>query len=63
MVKEGYQFASVPIVLGALALILRWNWAGGILFFLAAFVLYFFRDPERVPPADPCAVVDRKSVV
>ncbi len=57
MVKEGYQFASVPIVLGALALILRWNWAGGILFFLAAFVLYFFRDPERVPPADPCAVV------
>jgi len=57
MVKEGYKFAGVPFVLGLLAFLLGWMWAGAILVFLAAFVLYFFRDPERVPPADPAAVV------
>ncbi len=57
MVREGYKFAAVPLVLGLLALLLRWNWTGGILVFLGAFVLYFFRDPERVAPADPSAVV------
>ncbi len=57
MVREGYKFAAVPLVVGLLALLLRWNWTGGILVFLAAFVLYFFRDPERVAPADPSAVV------
>lgn len=57
MVKEGYKFAVAPLGLGVLALVLGWNWAGGILVFLAAFVLYFFRDPERVIPADPAVVV------
>jgi phosphatidylserine decarboxylase len=57
MVKEGYKFAVAPLGLGVLALVLRWNWAGGILLFLAAFVLYFFRDPERIVPADPAVVV------
>ncbi len=57
MVKEGYKFALVPFVLGVLALLLHWNRAAGIFLFLAAFVLYFFRDPERVSPADPGAVV------
>src|SRR2546428_13121346 len=53
MVKEGYKFAVAPLGLGVLALVLGWNWAGGILVFLAAFVLYFFRDSERVVPSDP----------
>jgi phosphatidylserine decarboxylase len=57
MVREGYKFAAVPLVLGVLALLLRWNWTGGILVFLGAFVLYFFRDPERAAPADSSAVV------
>src|SRR2546422_6751037 len=57
MVKEGYKFAVAPLGLGVLALVLRWNWAGGILVFLAAFVLYFFRDPERIVPADPAVAV------
>jgi phosphatidylserine decarboxylase len=57
MVREGYQFASVPIILGLLAVVFHWYWVGGIFLFLGAFVLYFFRDPERVPPADPGAVV------
>ena len=57
MVKEGYKFAAVPLALGVIALLLHWNAAGGLLIFLAAFVLYFFRDPERVLPSDPAAVV------
>ena len=57
MVKEGYYFGLPPLALGAAALFLRWTVAGAILIGLAAFIFYFFRDPERVIPADPGAVV------
>ena len=57
MVREGYIFAAVPLVPAVLALAFGWYLLGGILLFLAAFVLYFFRDPERQVPADPAAVV------
>ncbi len=57
MVREGYIFAAVPLVPAILALAFGWYLLGGILLFLAAFVLYFFRDPERQVPADPAAVV------
>lgn len=57
MVKEGYKFAAPPVVLGLALLALGWKWAGGLFLFLGVFVLYFFRDPERRPPAEPHAVV------
>jgi phosphatidylserine decarboxylase len=57
MVKEGYYFGLPPLALGVLALVLRWTLAGAILVFLAVFVFYFFRDPERIIPIDPAAVV------
>ncbi|HLW98399.1 MAG TPA: phosphatidylserine decarboxylase [Candidatus Acidoferrales bacterium] len=62
MVKEGYMFAAAPVFLGALALVLGrqvllWQLAGGVFIFLAAFILYFFRDPSRVIPSDPAAIV------
>lgn len=57
MVKEGYYFGLPSLVLGAAALFLHWTIAGAILIALAAFVFYFFRDPERAIPADPGAVV------
>src|SRR3979411_296538 len=57
MVKEGYYFGLPPLALGAAALFLRWTFAGIILFLLAAFIFYFFRDPERIIPADPGAIV------
>ena len=57
MVKEGYYFGLPPLALGGAALFLRWTVAGIILLCLAAFVFYFFRDPERVIPADPGAIV------
>lgn len=66
MVKEGYLFsapllAAGIVLLGLKYLLLRssaWpSWLAGLCFFLAIFVLYFFRDPERLIPEDPAAVV------
>jgi phosphatidylserine decarboxylase len=57
MVKEGYYFGVPPLALGIAAFLAHWVGAGILLVFLAAFVFYFFRDPERVIPADPDAVV------
>ncbi len=62
MVKEAYRFSVLPLLLGTAALLLAghsaWGrWASGILMFLGVFVLFFFRDPERTPPADRDAVV------
>ena len=57
MVKEGFKFAVPPLVLGVVFCAVGWRLAGGIFIFLGAFVLYFFRDPEREIPPDPDAVV------
>jgi phosphatidylserine decarboxylase len=57
MVKDGYKFAAGPLLLGIVALLMHWTWLGGVLIFLTVFVLFFFRDPERTPPADPNAIV------
>ena len=65
IVKEGWPFIiGTPLVCGAVAgiahymglsLIATVCWAAGAV--LLAFMVYFFRDPERVPPADPALVV------
>jgi phosphatidylserine decarboxylase len=57
MVKDGYKFAAPPLVVGIVALLLHWNWIGGVLIFLGLFVMFFFRDPERMPPPDPDTIV------
>lgn len=57
MVKEGYSFGLPPLLLGIAAMALQWRITGVVLLLLAAFVFYFFRDPERVIPTDPNAIV------
>ena len=62
MVKEGYKFAAGPIVLGVAALFLGWHIlalqiAAFVLLALGTFILYFFRDPERVIPSDTSTIV------
>ena len=57
MVKEGYYFGLPLLLLGGVAFLTHWTIPGILLLGLAAFVFYFFRDPERVIPTDPGAVV------
>src|SRR5207253_6291554 len=57
MVKEGYYFGLPPLVAGGAALLLHWYLSAAVLVFLALFVFSFFRDPDRVIPAEPGAVV------
>jgi phosphatidylserine decarboxylase len=57
MVKEGFYFGLPPLALGLLALALQWRVAATLLILLAAFVFYFFRDPERAIPGEANAIV------
>jgi phosphatidylserine decarboxylase len=57
MVRDGYKFALPPLLLGVTALFLGWRTAAIFLLALGLFVVYFFRDPERVPPTEPDVVV------
>jgi len=57
MVREGYTFSALPLVLAIVAAIFGLTISAIVLVFLAAAVVYFFRDPERTPPSDPASVV------
>src|SRR5713226_2806349 len=57
MVKEGYSFGVPLLVLGGAGFLLHWYLLAGVLVFLSAFVFYFFRNPERIIPAEPGSVV------
>jgi phosphatidylserine decarboxylase len=57
MVKEGYYFGVPPLILGGACFFLHWYVAAAVLVFLALFIFSFFRDPERVIPSEPGAVV------
>jgi phosphatidylserine decarboxylase len=57
MVKEGYYFGLPLLVIAGAGYLLRWPVTGSVALFLAFFVCYFFRDPERIIPADEAAVV------
>jgi phosphatidylserine decarboxylase len=57
MVKEGYYFGLPPLGVGVILFVLNWPISAAVMLFLAVFVFSFFRDPERVIPAEPGAVV------
>ena len=57
MVKEGYYFGIPPLALAVAAFFLHWIPVAVILVLLAAFVFYFFRDPNRTVPPEPGALV------
>ena len=62
--REGYPFIAFSVILTLLLAVSSWFLCSAILaipaavsLLLAGFVLYFFRNPERTPPADPAALV------
>jgi phosphatidylserine decarboxylase len=57
MVRDGIPYVVVPLALAALPLALGyWVWAIPLVL-VAAFMAYFFRDPQRTAPAEAGIVV------
>src|SRR4030095_501680 len=57
MGKEGYSFLLPLLLVAGLCIYSGMNWLGSIFLALALFIAYFFRDPERLIPADEAAIV------
>jgi len=57
MVKEGYFFGLPLLVLGGGVFLLHWYFTAAVFVCLALFVFSFFRDPDRLIPSEPGAVV------
>ncbi len=57
IVKESIPYILVPALLGIAAAVLGYWYVAVFLFVVALFMAFFFRDPKRVPPADPDVVV------
>ena len=54
---EGRWIFAVILALGAIGLLLGWPWLVVIAALLVVFCINFFRDPDRVAPEDPLAVI------
>lgn len=57
IVKESIPYILVPALIGIAAAVLGFWYVAALLFVVALFMAFFFRDPKRVPPADPDVVV------
>lgn len=57
MVREGYWYGLPLILLSGGFFGFRMPWLGVLSLLLAVLVLNFFRDPERMIPVDPQAIV------
>ena len=57
IVKESIPYILVPGLIGVAAAVLGFLYVAAFLFVITLFMAFFFRDPKRVPPADPDVVV------
>lgn len=63
MLRDAYTFIIPAGILSAICLVLGWLltpsffWLAGLFIFLAAFVAFFFRDPQRQTSADEKTVI------
>ncbi|HEV2835078.1 MAG TPA: phosphatidylserine decarboxylase, partial [Pyrinomonadaceae bacterium] len=57
IVRESIPYIVVPLLLSVAATVLGFWYVGLLLFIVALFMAFFFRDPKRTPPSDPDVVV------
>ena len=57
IVPDGFFFIIPLAVLGILCVFLKVSWAGVLFLALALFVMWFFRNPQRVTPEDEKAII------
>lgn len=57
MVKEGLPFVLVPCLLVAIFAVLHWWIVAAAFLLVGSFMVFFFRDPERVIPSEPGLIV------
>ena len=57
MAREGLPYIIIPLSLGVILLALNYWFVALPLLALAAFMAYFFRDPERIAPTEEGVVV------
>jgi phosphatidylserine decarboxylase len=57
IVRDAFRFLIPLIAATTVAFWLQWNAAAILLLLLSAFVAFFFRNPARVIPPDPKAIV------
>jgi phosphatidylserine decarboxylase len=57
MVRDGYKFVFPLLFAGIVAAASGWRLTAAVLLLICAAVAFFFRDPERLPPAEAGVVV------
>lgn len=57
MDRAGWPFVALGLVPAVVAAWLGWWWLVGVGVAIAAFLAFFYRDPQRVIPDDPMAIV------
>lgn len=55
--KEGYPFIAVALIATIAMYIADWDFLGTVMLILTCWVVYFFRDPDRVTPAQENLIV------
>ena len=55
--KEGFIFISIFAILSVILFGLKFTISGAISLIIALFMCCFFRDPKRIIPTDPKAVL------
>lgn len=55
--RAGWPFVLAGLIPAAVAAWMGWRWPAAVFVVFAAFMAFFFRDPDRQVPADPLAVI------
>jgi phosphatidylserine decarboxylase len=55
--KEGVPFIGIAVLIALVFALLKWFVMAAVFFVIAGFVLFFFRDPERIIPSGSGLVV------